>query len=272
MAIEVEERWDGRRQTLSKTSSKEIEYMVYGTDDDDIARDAVRSEAPTQMVVDNQILPLNEVQVTERIAEEVYAVTAKYSAGEYNTNEPEEQTISFDTTGVREKVTQSLGTTSYAAPGVTAPDFGGAIGVTKSGVEGVEVNFPGLTFSIKRKFPPGLINQAYVNTVANLTGKYNNAKFANRDPGEVRFDGATGDQKNLLDSTDVVFKFTVSPNRSNFTVGNIEVESKLGWQYMWVLYEERDDGTFMVQRPIAVYIEDLPGLEPANLSLLGIGG
>jgi hypothetical protein len=57
------------------------------------------------------------------------------------------------------------------------------------------------------------------------------------------------------------------------TVAGITGINKLGWQYLWVLYEEQEDETahFMVQRAICVYVEDLPGCQPADFSALGLG-
>lgn len=272
--IEMDIRWDGVRQTRGQRPSQDVEYLAYGTDNEDEAASFVQSNAPATIIVAGDTeLPMTEVKITERLGDRLWVIAVTYGTVDQSVATPADETVSFDTTGTRAKITNSLNTTSYPAPGVTAPNFRGAIGVTKSGVEGVEVQLPGLTFSLKKVFAPGAITQAYINLLADLTGKYNNAPFVGRAAGEVRFDGATGDQKNLLDSTQVTFKFTVSPNQTNFQVAGITVASKKGWQYLWVLYEEQEDTTanFMVQRAIAVYVEDLPGLEPANLSALGIG-
>ena len=35
---------------------------------------------------------------------------------------------------------------------------------------------------------------------------------------------------------DYVYSFSASPNKTNFTVGDITVASKKGWEYLWVEY------------------------------------
>lgn len=273
MSIEVQETWRSRKQERSQNASTEREYVVKGTDDEDAAGTAlaahVAGEATLTIGGDTPVT-ISKISIDERLTEDAWLGTVQWGRGTYNVSEPGQQTISFDTTGGRAKVTQSLGTNAYSNG--TAPNFNGAIGVTKSGIEGAEVITPALSFSIKRQFAPEAVTQAYINTLADLTGKYNNNTFMGRAEGEVRFDGATGDQQQVGQPVDITFKFTISPNVENLTVAGIEGISKKGWQYLWVLYEEVDDTSakFLCQRALAVYVEDLPNCTPADLSGIGL--
>lgn len=67
------------------------------------------------------------------------------------------------------------------------------------------------------------------------------------------------------------FRFAASKNKTTFTVGGIVVPAKKGWEYMWVMYADRDDDTAkrIVKLPIGVYIEQV--YELADFAGLGIG-
>lgn len=268
---EFDEKYNSRVIRRGVNPSFEITYIVVNEPNEYDATELVVNGIDPTATIDGADYPITDVQ-GEALADEIWEVTVTYGMKQGNVLNPEEHTVSFDTSGARAKVTHSLGTTAYVASG-TAPDFDGAVGVTKSSVEGAEVTVPGLTFSIKKRMPASIVTQSYINTLADLTGKYNNATFAGRAAGEVRFDGATGDQQAPGADVDITYKFTVSPNASGLAVGGITGISKLGWQYLWVLFAESDDSTanFLVQTPLAVYVEDLPNLEPANFAALQIG-
>src|SRR5262249_52950725 len=152
------------------------------------------------------------------------------------------------------------------------PDFRGAIGVTKNSIEGAETVVPASSRTIKRQMSAAAFTNAYMTGLEDLTGNYNDAPFMGREAGEVRFDGATWDQPQAGAPIDVTYKFTISRNVTGLTVAGITDIDKLGWQYLWVLYEEIEDASagYLVQRAVAVYIEDLPNCQPMDfVSSLG---
>jgi hypothetical protein len=60
--------------------------------------------------------------------------------------------VSFNTTGASTHLNQSLFTRGiYAAPGKIAPNYRGAIGVSDSGVAGVDVTVPAFEFSVRKR-------------------------------------------------------------------------------------------------------------------------
>jgi hypothetical protein len=54
-------------------------------------------------------------------------------------------------------------------------------------------------------------------------------------------------------------------------VGDILVDEKAGWDYMWVRFEESEDGDAfaIVKRPVAVYIERV--YERCDFAAIGVG-
>jgi hypothetical protein len=264
--MSVAEKYNSRRQVRGQQPIQEVGYLMVGYGDENEAIDAMLGFAPASWDIGGITLPPFNPEAHE-IGPEIWEGKMTYGFGSI------EQTISFDTSGGKAKVTQSLNTQSYPADGVEAPDFRGAIGVTKSGVEGAEVTEPALAFTIKKTFDAAAVTLDYVKTLSDLTGSYNNSGFMGFAEGEIRFDGAQGDQKQIGQPVDISFKFTRSQNVTALTVAGITGIDKLGWQYLWVLYEEQEDETahFMVQRAISVYVEDLPGCQPADFSALGLG-
>jgi hypothetical protein len=181
----------------------------------------------------------------------------------------------FEIGGATQTITQSQQTLgSYAPAGKTAPNFNGAIGVDGDKIKGVEIHTP--TFEWEETFHvlPGIITQAYILGVANLAYQANLATFRGFPAFEVLFLGCRGSQKGLED-TELTFKFSRQAGRANFTVGSganqITVVNKPGWAYMWIYYNQVLDpvSNFMVQKPVAVYIEQV--ITSGDFSVLGIG-
>jgi hypothetical protein len=162
----------------------------------------------------------------------------------------------FDTTGGTCKVTNSIQTIqSYAPPGQTPPNHNGAIGVTKDGIEGVEIQVPVLKFTETHQLPASLVNWSYRKDLAALTGHVNDAPWRTFDAGEVMFGGCAGGSQGQ-DIVEVTFTFYASRNVDDLTVGSITGISKDGWDYLWVEYEDNHDAAAgLVKNPIAVHIE-----------------
>lgn len=272
MTTSYAEKFNSRRQFRGPNPAQEVAYIVMDAADDTAAQNFLIAELPKHVDVGGIIVPMTSVD-SEALADTIFECTVKWGAGNTNVVDPEEQTVSFDTSGGKAKITHSMATVSYPAPGKNAPNHHNAIGVTKTGIEGVEVVVPALTFSFKRSFPAELVTPDYIKTVAYLTGKYNNAPFATFAEGEVRFDGASGDQKMVGANVDITFKFTVEQNRTGLAVAGITGITKKGWQYLWVESEEYEDTSSnqLSRQTLAVHIEDIPNLEPADFTQLGIG-
>jgi hypothetical protein len=252
MPIEVREKFDSRRLTKGSNPSAELAFVVLGTDDDIAARDALEAEAPETY----DALPRQTVQV-EPLGPEMWDCTVRYSRDQGSPPATGESSFNFDTSGGTQHITQSLETVaSYAAPGQTAPDFMGAIGVTNDGVEGVDITVPVYSFSETHYKADSEVTPAYKGALFRLTGKVNDATFKGFDPGEVLFLGASGSRRTSED-WEITFRFAASPNATDLSVGEITGISKGGWEYLWVRYTDSEDqaAKALVKRPVAAFVE-----------------
>ncbi|MDR1492670.1 MAG: hypothetical protein LBT05_08105 [Planctomycetaceae bacterium] len=100
---------------------------------------------------------------------------------------------SFDVSSTQTKMTCSLDTiASYAANGRTPRDYGGLIGVTDDGVEGVDLDVAAAVFSETAFFPPEVMTADFIAFVTGACGCVNDRPWRGYFAGEVRFLGASG--------------------------------------------------------------------------------
>jgi len=263
--VTVTEKWESRRSTEGDNASVELVYLIDGTNDDLIAKSALRDASP--VLYDGLI---RQGYSIERVAETQWEGTARYGRRK---REPEtgEANLQFDTGGGTQHITQSLATVaSYAPAGKTAPDCKGAIGVTADSVEGTDITVPQFQFSETHYLPAELVTWSYVVTVHGLTGRVNQAPFRGFAAGEVLFLGASGAKRGEED-WEITFRFAASPNMTGLAVGDITGISKKGWEYLWVRYQDEADAgsNTLVKRPMAAYVEQV--YQYGDFSLLGIG-
>ena len=171
------------------------------------------------------------------------------------TQSSDEKIVSFDTTGGQQHVTQSLSTVGVYQE--NSPNMGGAIGYDGDQVNGVDIITPAYTFTEQHTFSKTAVNDRFRRTLADLTGCVNNRKFRGFEAGEVLFKGAAGSMMTIDGQTkwQLMFHFARSPNRHHFYVGDILVQEKIGWDYLWVLYGDRIDSNQLIKHPRSVYIE-----------------
>jgi hypothetical protein len=264
MTISVSEKWESRPTTIDETNSVELHYIAVGSDDDIAIGTAVLAAAPTTYAN----LPRKGLTY-ERIAEDAWEAVVKYESPAA----PDDQTAySFDTTGGTSHITQALASVnSYAPAGQTAPDFKGAIGVTKDAVEGADIIVPVYKWTETQQFDPADVDDAFKSTLFALTGRTNSATFRNFDAGEVLFEGARGSQRGARGKFEISYQFSASPNVTGLTVGSITGIAKGGWEYLWVRYVDESDDTahMLVKRPRSVHVERV--YDSGDFSGLGIG-
>jgi len=252
MAVQVIPAWESPSFVTGDTRSVDVVYLVFGSEADPITDIEANGYLLSGSDETYDGLPKTSAKLSERRGDFLYVGTVTYSAPATE----DDYEYEFDTTGGTTKITQSIATVnSYAASG-TAPNFQGAIGVTKDGVEGCEIVAPAYAWQETYEFDNALLTESYRNGLAALTGTVCSGSFRGYPAGEVRFDGATGRRKNSS-KTSVTFKFTQSPNASGLTIGSISSVAKKGWEYLWVLYEESSDENRLVKRPVAVYVEQV---------------
>ena len=104
-----------------------------------------------------------------------------------------------------------------------------------------------------------------------MTGRvHTGGAFKGTAAGECLFMGARG-RKRGREYWQVQFSFACSENIVDLAVagGAIVVESKLGWEYLWVYDEPKEDSGRVIPFPSAAYVEQVYKL--GDLSALGIG-
>jgi hypothetical protein len=179
--------------------------------------------------------------------------------------------ITFDTTGGTQHITQSIATKgSYAPEGKTAANHLGAIGVTKDSVEGVDITVPAYAWSETYSILAVNVTAAYRATIAALTGAVNDNTFRTLAAGSVLFLGASGSVRGG-ENWEITYRFASIPNQTGLTVGGVTGIAKLGWDYLWVQYEDYSDDTAhdLGKKVKAVYVEQV--YRAGSFSTLGIG-
>ena len=265
MPITISEAW-GSPDFESSEQGKSVSrtYIVSGTDDASAANDAVAAGAPgTLYGAALKTIRSTRIGHNEWASEVTYTTKESRSVGDIK--------VSFDTTGGTQHVRQSLATTGYHGSGTFdfTPDFKGAIGVTKNGVDGVDIVVPSLSRQETHYFAVADVDDTYINAIADLTGKVNNATFRGRAAGEVLFLGASG-QNIDSEKAEITFRFGISPNATGLSIGDITGIAKKGWEYLWVRYEDHVDESneALVKRAVNVYVERV--YDNGDFSLLGI--
>ena len=139
---------------------------------------------------------------------------------------PARAATSSRSAAARPHITQALAQSKYPA---TAPDAKGAIGITADGqVQGVDIDAPTYAWSETHYLPVGVVTPAYKAALyAIAAAPVNNATWRGFAAGEVKFKGASGQQRGEEDWA-VTFKFEASPNATGLTVGDITGISQEG--------------------------------------------
>ncbi|MDD5597633.1 MAG: hypothetical protein PHV82_06795 [Victivallaceae bacterium] len=273
MEARIEPAFFDRTQAIDDDgnyTTAEIPYFVFEVEDEDAAIAFALANVP---IMYNSI-PLESIEIDERISANVFKVTAQYKAGfdETNTSSDDDSdpVYSFDTGGGTQHLTQSLETISKYPS--TAPDYSGAIGYDGEDVKGVDVTMPIMNFSETHYLKPSKVTTKYKKTIGELTGSVNNGAFKGYTEGEVLFLGASGSRRGDSSSNlwEVTYKFAVSANRKSIKVGDLTVTEKKGWDYLWVRYaDDVKDKKTLVKKPIAAYVEKV--YERKDFGNLGIG-
>ena len=261
----VKQAWQGANPILEESPTIESEYIIDGTNDEFVAHADLN--AATALIVFG--LVKKSVSIDERLGEEVWRGTVKW--GKFEVNEVGDSSFSFDTGGGTSHVQTSLETVSATpAPGVpAAPDFENAIGVTDSGVDGVDITTPAYHFEETHFFDVAFVTAGYKSTLFSLTGAWNTNAYKGFAAGECMFLGASGSLRDYV-TWEITYKFVAQPNRTSFSAGPITVPLKRGFDYLWLRYREVEDAAagHLARRPIAAYVEKVS--PDGDLALIGI--
>jgi len=260
MTAYIAERTTSRPSTLGRSPAFDLIYVVLGTDDDAEVRALVVATAPATA----EDLVLEYINIDPSEGGNVWTATARYSLFDVNTEEE------FDTGGGTQRISTSLSTiTRTAAPGYTAPDYKGAVNVREDRVEGADVTIPVYNWGKSISVASSVVNSAFKLGIFNLTGKVNSLAFKGFAAGEVLFLGASGRRRGR-DKWRIDYRFASSPNIVSAPVGGSTsfTVSKLGWDFLWVRFDDSLDANRIIKIPTAAYVERVYTF--ADLNALGI--
>lgn len=190
------------------------------------------------------------------------------------------QIIRVDTTGGTDHIYQSIKTrAAQAIPANysgTVQDYGGAINVSKKGVEGCDIVVPIFNFTVECCY--NLIGRTFnfngvgvlpwLNDIYSLTGQKNSAKFSATDSftgmnitlmaGQCLYRGATMGASRSDGALEIVHNFGASPDKVLYGGANPATAGS-GWDYLWRLYRDVASATppVVVKKPIAEYLEQV---------------
>lgn len=209
----------------------------------------------------------------EHLGGDAWEVTAHYeSQGQDDEERPEamKRSRSFDTTGATHHMSCGYAERKYPD---AAPNMNSAIEVDEQNVKGVDVVIPALQWQESYDVPASLVTDAYVKTVASLTGCVNEGNFRSFAAGEVLFAGCSGSQQWDSEKGDgpwsLSFKFIASQNVTGLTVGGITGITKKGHEYLWVRFTGDASQNALLQKPTGVYVNEV--YRKASFGVLGIG-
>lgn len=192
--------------------------------------------------------------------------------------------LSVDTTGNTEHITQAWSNTDDPEEFVkkyptdeTHPNYSGAINVSGDRVNGVDITVPTFNFTETWLVPAWYLlrgrkheqepakdeeldsgaSEPYAVVLHDMTGKVNEDEWRIFKPGEVLFLGARYDASRGQTMVPVTFSFSARKNapKDKLYVGDIKIDEKEGWDYLWIVYESDSNEGTIVKRPAYAYVD-----------------
>lgn len=188
---------------------------------------------------------------------------------------------SFQIGGTQIQTSFPISQTKYYISGAgTSSVDATSVGINYDGDEVGGVSLPeksGFEFVIPARKPIADVDNTYVNAVADLYLKVNDATFAGFAAGEVLFLGVSGSRVGESD-WQLYYRFARSQNLPVSPATYIEIKrqntphlrvtSKEGWEYLWIYYgKEKDAQNWLQPDPVFAYVAqvfedgDFAGLE-----------
>lgn len=266
MSLTIEEKVGSRSGTVEPGQSRvELEYNVWGTNDDAEVHDLVQATHPsTYLGLAAQGYRLQHLGAGH------WEVAVRFGTREVR--EAGSSTFSFDIGGQSVTIKQSKSTASASkAAGVDGdvPDYKGAINVSRDGVEGVEIQVPVFEFAETHYLADEIVTSTYKRTLLRLTNTSNIAPFRGFEAGEVLFRGARGSQRGSDGVWEISFSFAASLNQTGLVIAGSLPFDKKGWHYLWVQYKDAQVGSNLVPQPKYMFVERI--YDESDFGELGIG-
>lgn len=176
----------------------------------------------------------------------------------------------FEAGGDTIHISQSISVRSSVArtgSGLTPPNWGGAIGVSKNGIEGADIPARGLRFNITGFFVPTDYATSLAKTWGDLAGCCNNATFLSFAAGEVMYLSCSG-QGEQYKVIPIQFNFLYKPNLSAVADPGFPALTMYGHDILDYQYVEAADGDYRIQKPMFRYVHEVSKF--VNFSIFGL--
>ncbi len=280
MALTIQEAWKSGEGSLGRSSHDVYKAIVSG--------DPVADNADDPVTVMLFAMPhfagasalgniINNFE-RERIAPGKWLITANYLSPTLD-RQTNDSAFSFSTGGGTQHITHSRKTvSSYSASNDKPPNYNGAIGVTDTGIDGVDIQIAAAKYKTTFYLPS--LSQDYAEQLHQLTYNVNkdtvkmniDGVIFEFSSGELLFEGADGAKRNGFGDWEMTLNWAASPNVIDLEIGPITGIIKNGWDYVWVKYQPTadDDTNSLIPQPAFVYVEQvyayspLAGLIPAS--------
>lgn len=196
----------------------------------------------------------------------VYTITVRYSKKgdkieEENGGGGNYGKLSFSTKGGtgRQQFSKERKFTNVANTDLsTPPDFNGGMNVRQGIPEGCDVKAPALRINLSIKLPAETVNNQFIKSFWAMTAKVNSDAIWWLDPGELLFLGVDGQPEETANGIwyNLNFEFEGMPNVNN-NVPPFGITPKDGWDYLWILREDKDDAVSKrtISKPVGLYVE-----------------
>lgn len=236
-------------------------WLVRGAADNADARDHIHAFVPDEKFALPRRDEETAVSEVRLYPDNLFSCTVRYATLQRRPQPlPAGQSrFSFEIGVASVRVTQSYATRIYSPPFETAPDFKGAIGVSDSGVEGVEISEPTPRFSETHVIPVEQMSLTYILALEELVGKVNSQTFRGRPAHEVLATAVSGSEREAGGDWEIRFDFARRYNRTSIIANGIEVALKRGWEHLEYVYDEQEDATAkrIVKRAIGAYVHQV---------------
>lgn len=247
MAIQLFER-PNSRQSSGREPEVIFTFGSVGEVNEQTVHAYVLINTPTSYASIYGTLYRQDIQL-DPVGFDQFTITVPYRR---NNRTPGSYSWSFDTTGGTALVVMSKETRASYPAG--APDHKQLIDVQGDTVNGTEIVIPSGRFTVNFRHPLGVVTQAKMNQLMDLTGTVNDSPFFGRAAGEVLFLGATGSDGSDAEA-ELAYQFAVSKNATGLSFGDIAGVAKKGWDVVWVRPESGVDTGNSVKKPQFVYVE-----------------
>lgn len=271
MAVEVVEQHKSRPGTHDFENPKlDILYLVTGTDDELVMDAAVDANAPSTWGDLNR----QGWDWTQPENPQMWYVTVHYDGRDQKRIGV--QAVTMDNSGGTQHITVSKFTVDSAVPilaGGSAPKHRGSIGVTDTGIDGVDIPFSKTELTIEVLELATNLEETYVSDADKMVGTTNVSEVSFSFHGqEYEFDigemlmTSFQNQYRGNGAYAFTFKFLIIRNVDVLTIGNAPDEEaniqftggKIGHDYLWVQFKEGGGGVGgRTREPKAAYIEQV---------------